>query len=96
MDRFLRNQRLRVKLWLQQEGKCAICRCDLNSIWHADHIIPFVISKRTDVNEMQALCPKCNQEKGSKIMIPNYEVVNYCKHCDITKAVMLTVGLLIA
>jgi superfamily II DNA or RNA helicase len=35
--------------------------------WHSDHIIPFWISGRTNVHEMQALCPACNRKKGGSM-----------------------------
>ncbi len=34
--------------------------------WHADHIVPYSRSGRTNVHEMQALCPVCNLKKGTK------------------------------
>ena len=46
---------------------CARCGSQLGNLWHADHIIPWSVSKRTNVFEMQALCPACNFKKGSKM-----------------------------
>jgi 5-methylcytosine-specific restriction endonuclease McrA len=66
-SRTLRSKKLRFALWRQANGKCQICGNKLDpSNWHADHIVPWVKSKRTNVHEMQALCPKCNFEKGDK------------------------------
>lgn len=35
--------------------------------WHADHVVPWVVSRRTNVHEMQALCPECNLRKGDSM-----------------------------
>lgn len=56
----------RALLWYMADGKCQICGKPLPKDWHADHIIPFVVSKKTNIHEMQALCPDCNLKKGSK------------------------------
>ena len=65
--RRLSSKKLRWLLWRAAEGKCQICGKDLDpDDWHADHIIPFCKSKRTNVHEMQATCPACNLKKGSK------------------------------
>lgn len=66
MGRTLRSKKLRSLLYYAQDGKCAICGCELPDDWHADHIVPYVVTKRTNPFEMQALCPKCNLEKGKK------------------------------
>lgn len=68
MGRTLRSKRLRRDLFEAYGGKCAICGSALNEDWHADHIVPWFISKRTNVHEMQPLCRECNQKKGSRIM----------------------------
>jgi superfamily II DNA or RNA helicase len=34
---------------------------------HADHVTPYCVSGRTNVHEMQALCPRCNFQKGSSM-----------------------------
>ena len=68
MARCLRSKKLRWLLWEGADGKCSICHCELDpDNWHADHIIPFSKTNWTNVHEMQALCPKCNLRKGSKV-----------------------------
>lgn len=64
MGRTLRSKRQRAALWRAAEGKCQLCGDPLPDIWHADHIVPWVITGQTNVHEMQALCPKCNLRKG--------------------------------
>lgn len=65
--RTLRSGKLRATLYYAQGGKCALCGGDLPADWHADHIVPWELTQRTNIHEMQALCPKCNLEKGVKM-----------------------------
>jgi superfamily II DNA or RNA helicase len=67
MSRFLRSKRRRALLWYAAEGKCKICGEPLPENWHADHIEPWWKTHRTNVHEMQASCPYCNQKKGRRI-----------------------------
>lgn len=66
--RFLRNKKHRALLYYDANGKCQMCGCDLPGDWHADHIEPWSSTGRTNVHEMQALCPDCNQRKGDQIV----------------------------
>jgi 5-methylcytosine-specific restriction endonuclease McrA len=65
-QRCLRSKQLRLLLWLAAEGRCQKCGIDLPDNWHADHVVPFSSSGKTNVFEMQALCPTCNLKKGSR------------------------------
>ncbi len=67
MSRTLRSEYLRHLLFQRSGGLCAKCGSRLGEVWHADHVIPWSVSKRTNVFEMQALCPACNLKKGSKM-----------------------------
>jgi hypothetical protein len=62
--RRLRSKKLRAALWMGADGKCCQCHCELPSDWHADHVVPWSVTHRTNVHEMQPLCPKCNIKKG--------------------------------
>ncbi|MCL1470977.1 DEAD/DEAH box helicase family protein [Argonema antarcticum] len=62
-SRFLRSKKLRAALWYAADGKCQWCGCDLPSDWHADHTERWAETKRTNVHEMEALCPKCHYKK---------------------------------
>ena len=62
------SQSDRMMLFNRADGRCEICGVGLSSGWHADHVVPFCISGRTNVHEMQALCQKCNLSKGSKMV----------------------------
>lgn len=80
-QRRLRSKKLRAALYYAADGRCQRCGKDLPPEWHADHIKPWCRTGRTDVNEMQALCPPCNTSKGSTTM-------ELRKHQRIFQAVM--------
>jgi 5-methylcytosine-specific restriction endonuclease McrA len=65
-QRTLRSKRLRALLWYAADGKCQRCGAALGDDWEADHIVPWVKTRRTNVHEMQALCAACNRKKGAK------------------------------
>jgi superfamily II DNA or RNA helicase len=64
-QRFLRSKQLRALLWQFAQGKCQICGCELPDNWHADHKIPWSQARNTNIHQMQALCPTCNQRKSN-------------------------------
>ncbi|MGI4788913.1 MAG: DEAD/DEAH box helicase family protein [Janthinobacterium lividum] len=68
MGRLFNLQQKQALYWLS-EGKCTKCGTPLPEDWHADHVVPYTEGGRTDVTNGQALCPKCNLEKGSKSML---------------------------
>lgn len=57
----------RTALYLAADGRCENCGAELEPGWHADHVQPHSRDGDTDVINGQALCPKCNQEKGNKV-----------------------------
>jgi superfamily II DNA or RNA helicase len=61
--RFLRGKRDRALLFLTTEGRCALCGAPLDPAWHADHREAWCITHRTNIHDMQATCPQCNQRK---------------------------------
>lgn len=65
-SRFLRSKRLRASLWYAADGKCQLCGCDMPSNWHADHIVQWAETHRTNVHEMQGLCPQCHYIKTAQ------------------------------
>jgi len=79
------SKRRRLKQWerdllfVKSSGKCAMCGEKLQKGWHADHVVPFVNTGRTNVFEMQALCPPCNLKKGTK-MLDSQDVSNHSKN----------------
>ena len=70
-ERFLRSPELRAYLYYSAEGRCRSCGAELEEGWHADHIIPWSIIRRTNVFEMEALCRQCNLKKGANMVGPN-------------------------
>jgi hypothetical protein len=54
-------------LWRKSRGRCLICNRKIIKR-HADHIVPFVATGRTNVYEMQDLCADCNLRKGAMSM----------------------------
>lgn len=50
-----------------QSYRCAICGCDIDIHAHADHIIPFkLVGDELDDN-IQMLCPDCNEKKNASL-----------------------------
>lgn len=49
-----------------QRGKCAYCRADLRNGFHRDHIQPISLGGSSSIDNIQLLCPACNQRKGAK------------------------------
>ena len=74
-ERFLRDPELRAILYRNANGLCQKCNNPLPDYWHADHVIPWSVSPRTNVFEMQALCPTCNLRKGDETVhrLPVFE-----------------------
>lgn len=69
MERFLRAKWARAALWYAANGSCQICGKPLPDVWHADHRVPWWYSQRTNVHEMDADCPACNQQKGGQLFM---------------------------
>lgn len=42
-----------------------------------DHIIPKSLGGTSDINNLQPMCCKCNQKKGSTICLPYIEDLSY-------------------
>ncbi|GAC1699870.1 MAG: DEAD/DEAH box helicase [Candidatus Acidiferrum sp.] len=57
----------KVALLLNADGKCARCGVELTKGWHADHVHPYSLGGPTDVVNGQALCSKCNLQKGASV-----------------------------
>jgi 5-methylcytosine-specific restriction endonuclease McrA len=64
--RTLRSKKLRWLLWQAAEGRCQRCGEGLDEHWQADHVVPWRLTHRTNVHEMQALCADCNRRKGGQ------------------------------
>jgi superfamily II DNA or RNA helicase len=54
-------------LWRRAGGRCEQCGRELEDGWHAHHKYPWTFTRRTTINEMQALCPECNLKLGDRM-----------------------------
>lgn len=58
---------MKQKVYEAQAGKCAICKNEFDiSDMEADHITPWSEGGKTEEENCQMLCRKCNREKSSK------------------------------
>ncbi len=58
---------MRQKVYEMQDGECAICKKEFDiSDMEADHITPWSEGGKTEEENCQMLCRKCNREKSSK------------------------------
>ncbi len=58
------------RLLVAQKWLCVLCMSDLNETgYHRDHIIPLCKGGKHQDDNIQLLCPSCNQEKGTKIYV---------------------------
>jgi 5-methylcytosine-specific restriction endonuclease McrA len=51
-------------LMAQQHGQCAICRLFLET-YHVDHVMPLALGGDNSKENIQLLCPTCNDKKGA-------------------------------
>ncbi len=68
----MRDPALRNALYDSTDGQCMLCGSELETGWHADHITPWADVQRTNIFEMQPLCPSCHTTKGAKAMMNNF------------------------
>jgi predicted restriction endonuclease len=64
----------RDKVFEKFNGKCAYCGCDLQKVWHIDHLLPLVRNpftgepqhpERNKLDNLMPSCPSCNNYKHS-------------------------------
>ena len=65
MRRFF-NKRMRRILLILAGNRCQICNQKLDKSFHADHVVPYSKKGSTILDNAQALCQKCNLQKGNK------------------------------
>jgi superfamily II DNA or RNA helicase len=58
----------RTALFLAADGRCMECGAELEPGWHSDHVTPWSKGGPTDVVNGQALCPRCNEQKGDRLV----------------------------
>lgn len=79
-------------LWLSAGGECQVCGVALPGGWHADHVTPWRVTRRTNVFDMQALCPACNLKKGAGMDLQQKAGVarQFCDELDRYSSIMRT------
>lgn len=55
------------QLYLEQEGKCFYCNCDLNGVFQRDHYIPVSKGGTSWIENIRLSCRPCNASKGDKL-----------------------------
>lgn len=68
MGRFFSSIQRKI-LVFKSSGRCVNCNTKLNGFFHADHVIPWSKGGKTLINNGQALCEKCNLQKGSNMAL---------------------------
>ena len=53
-------------LYVEQDGRCAYCNCELNGTYHVDHVIPLVRGGSNSPDNLALACPTCNLRKNSR------------------------------
>lgn len=49
-----------------QRGRCVVCKTDIRSKYHVDHIVPLARGGGNQKTNIQLLCPPCNCSKNAK------------------------------
>jgi 5-methylcytosine-specific restriction protein A len=65
MARFASKQQ-KLIVAVRQNFKCNICGCELGKTFEADHITPFCLGGRTELNNLQGVCKPCHNLKTKK------------------------------
>lgn len=68
--RFLRSRKQRALLFLEYNGQCYYCGCNLKPSWHSDHFKPYSRGGETVMENMRPSCIPCNLKKGNKMIEP--------------------------
>ena len=68
------SNKLRFAIYNRDGYRCRICHRKTNDL-EIDHIIPIAKGGKTEYNNLQTLCKKCNKEKSDKIMV-DYSHIN--------------------
>lgn len=53
-------------LMKRQRGKCVVCTADIQQRYQIDHVVPLKLGGTNSKENLQLLCPTCNNLKGAK------------------------------
>ena len=56
----------KVELYLKADGFCRYCRAPLGEDAQVDHAIPVARGGTNDIDNLDLICARCNQEKDAK------------------------------
>ena len=59
------SEGVRNEVWRRDEGKCAVCRCQVKLEF--DHVVPLSRGGSNTARNLQLLCEPCNRKKGASI-----------------------------
>lgn len=87
------NKKQNEAMWVEQNGECKKCKCDLTTnIYAADHILGHTFGGPTDIKNGQLLCVSCNSMKSSGMDIEDVkylcEKYNYDDFSGLSKYVL--------
>lgn len=68
---------LKADIWKRDQGQCQICK-STNRL-EVDHIRPFAMGGKTEIENLRLLCRNCNQRAGIKFF-GNFENTSMQKH----------------
>jgi len=54
------------ELMVSQRGLCVYCHVSIKDKYHVDHILPVSLGGKSDKENIQLLCPPCNQQKKDR------------------------------
>ena len=66
LDGWVPSPGLKVQLFTKADGKCRYCQAALRADAQVDHAIPLARGGTNDIENLDLICPRCNQEKDAK------------------------------
>ena len=66
LDGWTPTAQQKVDLYFKADGKCRYCNSPLGTDAQVDHAIPVARGGSNDMENLDLICPRCNQEKGDK------------------------------
>jgi superfamily II DNA or RNA helicase len=90
------TQRQRTELWLASYGCCAICGKKLDISYHIDHSLPWSKGGLTINQNGEAVCVKCNQQKGINMLRSHQQqFIDVCRRIKTTESLRKVIALVV-